>query len=95
MDFEWDADKAEENFRKNKFSFSEAVESFSDPNGFALRDDMHSQGEERLYWLGKSGSGKILTTRFTKREGKIRIIGSAEWRDFKRLYNEKAKPKKS
>ena len=95
MDFEWDADKAEENLRNHKVTFSEAAESFSDPDGFALRDDRHSKDEERFYWLGMSSFGKILTTRFTRRESKIRIFGSAEWREFRRLYNEKTKPKKS
>lgn len=28
MDFEWDAAKAEENFKKHKVSFSEAAEDF-------------------------------------------------------------------
>ena len=95
MEFEWDEEKAEENLRKHKVSFAEAAESFSDPDGFVLRDDKHSITEERLYWIGKAFSGKILTTRFTKRAEKIRIIGSAEWREFKGLYHEKTKSKKS
>ena len=92
MEFEWDTDKEGENIRKHAVTFSEAVESFSDPNGFVLRDDKHSTGEERLYWIGKISSGRILTTRFTNRAGKIRIFGAAEWREFKRLYYEKTKP---
>lgn len=95
MDFEWDADKAAENVRKHKISFAEAAESFSDPDGFVVRDDKHSDKEERYYWIGKTASGKILTTRFTRRQGRIRIIGSAQWREFKGMYNEKAKLKKS
>lgn len=95
MDFEWDADKAEENVRKHQVTFSEAAESFSDTSGFALRDDKHSDSEERFYWTGKTASGRILTTRYTRRGEKIRIIGSAEWREFRRMYNEKAKPQKS
>ena len=49
MEFEWDADKAEENMRKHGISFAEAAETFSDPLGFALRDDKHSSKEERFY----------------------------------------------
>ena len=44
-----------------------------------------------FYWVGKRSSGRVLTTRFTRRGTKIRIIGSAEWREFRRLYSEKAK----
>lgn len=93
MEFEWDAKKEKENLRKHKVSFLEAVESFSDPNGFALIDERHSSTEKRFYWVGKISSGKVLTTRFTRRVGKIRIIGSAEWREFRRMYNEKTKLK--
>jgi uncharacterized protein len=95
MDFEWDAGKAEENLRKHKVSFSEAVETFSDPFGFVLKNEKHSSKEQRYYWIGKSESGRILTTRFTRRGDKIRIIGSAEWREFRRMYNEKTKPEES
>ena len=45
MDFEWDANKAEENLRKHKVTFSEAVETFSDPNGFVLSNEKHSKKE--------------------------------------------------
>jgi uncharacterized protein len=95
MEFEWDAEKASENLRKHKIRFSEAAETFSDPDEFVLTDEKHSLSEERLYWVGKSTSGKILMTRFTRRGGKIRIIGAAEWREFRKLYNEKTKPQKS
>jgi uncharacterized protein len=93
MDFEWDLSKEEENFRKHGVRFMEAVESFSDPDGFALRDKKHSLCEDRFYWVGKSTSGLILTTRYTRRGNKIRIIGSAEWRRFKKMYHETAKDK--
>ena len=86
MEFEWDFRKERENQKKHKVSFSEAVEAFSDPNGIQLVDTSHSNSEERFYWVGKSDSGRVLTTRFTRRGPKIRIIGSAEWRKFRRLY---------
>ena len=90
MDFEWDASKEADNLRKHKVSFAEAVESFFDPHGLLLVDDKHSRLEERFYWVGRSSSGRVLTTRFTRRGNTIRIIGSAEWREFRRLYHEKA-----
>jgi hypothetical protein len=91
VEFEWDASKEADNLRKHRVSFTEAVESFFDPYGLLLVDEKHSSAEERFYWVGKSASGRVLTTRFTRRGPKIRIIGSAEWREFRRLYNEKAK----
>ncbi len=95
IDFEWDIEKAVENESKHGVSFSEASETFLDSAGFALRDDKHSEIEERFYWVGRSDSGRILTTRYTKRGVKIRIIGSAEWREFRKLYYEKTKHQKS
>ncbi|MBS1985319.1 MAG: BrnT family toxin [Bdellovibrionales bacterium] len=86
MNFEWDLAKELENKRKHGISFTEAVETFSDPNGVQLVDKTHSKTEERFYWVGKSDSGRILTTRFTRRGTKIRIIGCAEWRKFRRFY---------
>ena len=94
MNFEWDTLKADENLRKHKVRFSEATETFSDSDGFALADVKHSQSEKRYYWIGKTSNGRVLTTRYTKRAETIRIIGSAEWREFRELYNEKTKSKK-
>ena len=94
MDFEWDAAKEKENVRKHNVTFLEAVESFSDSHGFVMTDQKHTKAEDRFYWIGKIASGRVLTTRFTKRGEKIRIIGSAEWREYRKLYNEKTKAKK-
>ena len=88
VEFEWDLEKEIQNIRKHKVSFTEAVESFTDPYGFQLVDSKHSAQEKRLYWVGCISTGRILTTRFTKHGNKIRIIGSAEWRRFRRLYHE-------
>jgi len=95
MEFEWNASKEADNLRRHKVSFAEAVESFYDPAGFLLVDVRHSEAEQRFYWVGKSSSGRVLTTRFTRRGAKIRIIGSAEWREFRRMYNEKTNDAKS
>jgi len=89
MEYEWDLGKEADNIEKHRVSFMKAVETFSDPSGFALRDDKHSTDEERFYWVGKTAKRRILTTRYTNRGNKIRIIASAEWREFRNLYNEK------
>ena len=93
MDFEWDLSKEIENLQKHGITFAEAVETFSDPNGFQLTDAKHSATEARFFRVGKSSSRKILTTRFTRRGDVIRIFGSASWRKFGRIYNERAQTK--
>jgi uncharacterized DUF497 family protein len=91
VEFEWDLFKEMANLRKHGVAFSESVESFFDPHGFQLVDVKHSREEGRFYWVGKSEAGRVLTTRFTRRGNKIRIIGSPEWRKFRRFYHETTK----
>lgn len=88
MEFEWDDEKEKINLQKHKISFLEAIDTFFDPDGIQLLDEAHSESEKRFYWVGKTTSGRILTTYFTKRGNNIRIIGCAEWRKFRRLYYE-------
>lgn len=91
MDFEWDLSKERENIRKHRVTFADAVETFRDPHGVKLVDARHSHTEPRFYWVGRTASGRILTTWFTLRDQNIRIIGCAEWRKFRRYYHEAAK----
>lgn len=88
MEFEWDDSKDKLNQKKHQVSFLEAVDSFYDPKGFQMIDEAHSGDETRYYWVGMAKSGRVLTTYFTRRGSKIRIIGCAEWRKFRRLYYE-------
>ena len=88
MEFEWDASKEAANIRKHRVTFAEAVETFFDPKGFQMLDPKHSHDEPRFYWIGKSTNGRVLTTWFTRRGLTVRIIGCAEWRQFRRLYYE-------
>lgn len=90
MEFEWDSSKELANVRKHGIAFGDAVETFFDPKGIQLRDRIHSWSEERYYWVGKTQAGRVLTTWFTRRGRLIRIIGSAEWRKFRRIYYETA-----
>jgi uncharacterized DUF497 family protein len=93
MKFEWDLSKESENILKPSVTFLESTSSFSDPVGIQLEDSNHSATEARFFWIGRSSKGRVLTTRFAFRDGGIRIIGSAEWRKFRRIYLEAAKNK--
>ncbi len=85
MEFEWDDTKEKLNIKKHKVSFIDSVDTFFDPDGILLFDESHSGVEKRFYWVGISKLGKI------KRGNKVRIIGCAEWRKFRRLYCEATK----
>ena len=80
--------------RKHRVTFAEAAESFSDPRGVQLSDARHSDKGQRFYWVGQAASGRVLTSWFTHRGSSIRIIGSAEWRKFRRYYYETAQDDK-
>jgi uncharacterized DUF497 family protein len=86
VEFEWDLAKDMINRRKHGCSFLEATETFKDPMGLQVVDRMHSENEQRSYWIGRSSAGRILTTWFTVRGTTIRIIGCADWRKFRKLY---------
>jgi uncharacterized DUF497 family protein len=83
--FEWDEAKAASNLAKHGVVFVEAVAAFADPRRVILPDLGHSRGEPRWYCLGRVGDA-ILTVRFTRRSGRVRIIGAGYWRRGKRLY---------
>ena len=91
LEFEWDIDKQALNVEKHGVAFSDAVETFGDPSGFEIFDTNHSLNEERFLWIGKDSLERILTTWYTRRENKIRIIGSAKLRKFRRLNYENSK----
>ena len=42
--FEWDAEKARNNYRKHRVSFDEACTVFNDPLAFIFLDEDHSNG---------------------------------------------------
>ncbi len=86
--FEWDLSKELENFSKHRVSFKEAIEIFSDPKVIHLEDIRHSSDEDRYYATGKTKKGLILTVRYTWRGNKIRIFGAANWRKWRRYYEQ-------
>ncbi len=76
MQFEWDPDKAAENFTKHGVSFEEAATVFRDPLSATGRDPDHSTGEERYVTFGLSNRGRLLVVSHTERGDIIRIISA-------------------
>ena len=89
MRFDWDRDKEAVNVVKHGVDFSEAQSAFADPLLVLAADKGHSKSEPRLFCIGRSGRGGILTVRFTYRGETIRIIGAGYWRKGKKIYEEK------
>ena len=83
--FIWDVNKEAANVRKHGVDFERAAKAFADPHRKIYADERHSEQEPRLFCIGKV-EGRVLTVRFTYREGLIRIYGAAYWRKGRRYY---------
>lgn len=60
MRFDWDPPKAAENLRKHRVSFEDAGTIFADSSILTVRDDAHSQHEDRWASMGVSMRGRAL-----------------------------------
>jgi len=88
INFIWDPNRELANIQKHGLDFCTAALVFKDPKRKIYIDSRHSQNEERLFCIGRVGN-RILTVRFTYREGKIRIFGAGCWRKGKIYYEKK------
>jgi len=85
--FIWDGEKEADNIAKHGIDFGVASKAFLDIRRKVFIDSKHSIKEPRYFCIGKV-DGKIITVRFTYREGVIRIFGAGYWRKG-RVYYEK------
>ncbi|MCH8042948.1 MAG: BrnT family toxin [Planctomycetes bacterium] len=76
LEFEWDPDKAESNFRKHGVSFHEAATAFGDPLSITFYDPDHSEDEDRYITIGMSNDGHLIIVSHTDRGDNIRIISA-------------------
>ncbi len=78
MDYEWDAEKAEQNFQKHGVAFDEAATVFGDPLYVDFYDPDHSDEEHRYIVIGLSNAGRLLLVSYTERERAVRLISARE-----------------
>jgi len=96
MRFEWDPGKAKANERKHKVGFSEACLIFADKFELTLRDEAHSDDEERWITVGQLPDGKCLVVVHTfssiSGEEAVRIISArTATKPELKLYHERRK----
>jgi uncharacterized DUF497 family protein len=72
--FQWDPNKAAENFTKHAVSFEEGSTVFGDPLAATVPDPDHSLEEQRFVTIGLSASQKLLVVVHSDRGDDIRII---------------------
>jgi len=76
MQFEWNREKAQNNVKKHKVSFEEAITVFYDPLSASFNDDEHSINEDRFITIGYSSKNRLLVVAHTEKENTIRIISA-------------------
>ncbi|MDM8554409.1 BrnT family toxin [Desulfococcaceae bacterium HSG7] len=76
IQFEWNPEKAKQNFKKHKVCFEEAATVFYDHLSATFDDPNHSISELRLITVGFSSQGRLLVVSHTKRGKNVRIISA-------------------
>jgi uncharacterized DUF497 family protein len=74
-EFEWDDQKATDNYAKHGVSFEAARDAFKDPFGIEREDDREDHGEDR-YALIAMVENRLLFVAYTLRHDRIRIISA-------------------
>ncbi len=78
MQFEWDEEKAANNFKKHGVSFAEAETVWDDYFYIDVFDDEHSIEEKRFLIFSESEQNRLLVVSYTEREHSVRIISARE-----------------
>ena len=68
FEFDWDPAKAASNLREHGVSFEDAGTILLDPLSRSIRDEDHSQFEERCITIGHTPDGRLLVVSHTEFE---------------------------
>lgn len=89
MEFEWDPNKSDTNFKKHGITFHEASAVFGDPLAITFNDPDHSMGEHRFLTFGYSRKSQLVLVVHTERHGKTRIISARRaTRQERKIYED-------
>lgn len=91
IEFQWDKEKALQNFKKHGVTFEEAATAFYDTLSITIADKDHSEGEARFILLGLSNLSRLLVVSHSDRGSLIRIISARPATGKERKYYESKK----
>jgi uncharacterized DUF497 family protein len=87
MNYEWDPNKAQSNYKKHGVRFADAVGVFEDENAITIQDGHKS--EDRFITIGRDFLSRILVVVYTFRDVIIRIISARKaTAQERRMYEE-------
>lgn len=90
IEFDWDQWNINKNVTKHNVSNQECERAFGDQNAAVMADEKHSTKEPRFILLAKTLNNRYLTTIFTYRENKVRVISSRNMnKEERRTYESK------
>ena len=75
MDYQWDPDKADLNYRKHGIDFADAVGVFEDEWALTIKQEI-VKNEQRFASIGKDFIGRIVVVVYTYRGDDIRLISA-------------------
>lgn len=78
MEFEWEAEKDQQNQVKHGVSFEEASTVFGDPFALTINDPDHSLEEQRFLTTGYTSSQRLVIVSHVDREDRIRLISARD-----------------
>ena len=78
MEFEWDAEKDQQNQGKHGVSFEEASTAFGDPFALTIGDPDHSWEEQRFLTTGYTNGQRLVIASHVDREERIRLISARD-----------------
>ena len=76
MEFEWEAEKDQQNQVKHGVSFEEASTVFGDPFALTINDPDHSWEEQRFLTTGYTTGQRLVIVSHVDREERIRLISA-------------------
>lgn len=91
MDFEWDARKAEANYRKHGVWFSESLPVFEDDDAMTITDDDSDPHEVRFVSIGMGAKGRVLVVVYCYRGENVRIISARMAEPQERIQYEESR----
>lgn len=76
MQYEWDPNKAQTNWRKHGVDFADAIGALEDPHRLEELDERYAYGEERTITIGMATSRVLFVVTTSRGEDTCRIISA-------------------
>ena len=91
MEFEWDLQKADANYKKHGVRFAESLPVFEDDQAITITDEDSDPHEVRFVSIGIGAKGRVLVVVYCYRGKKVRVISVRIAKSRERLQYEETR----